>query len=83
MNKKTKLGAIMLFALVCASPVQAFDWFDSWFGNMTAMGPGSGGGNPGVDPAITAIGVGSGGGDPTVNTTGPGSGGGHPGVDPN
>ena len=60
MNKKIKLSAIMLFALVCASPVQAVDWFDSWFGTstveessqptVTVMGPGLGGGDPGVDP---------------------------------
>ena len=60
MNKKTKLGAIMWFAFTCASPVQAFDWIDSWFGTstveaepgnstITVMGPG-GGGHPGVDP---------------------------------
>ncbi|UAA37841.1 hypothetical protein KIH87_14195 [Paraneptunicella aestuarii] len=61
MNMKTKLSAFMLFALVCASPVQACDWFDSLFGTITieaqagnstitVMGPGGGGGDPGVDP---------------------------------
>ena len=53
----------MLFALVCASPVQAFDWFDSLFGTSVSggggdpsgtvyvpMGPSGGGGDPGVDP---------------------------------
>lgn len=80
MNKKTKLSAIVLFALVFASPLQAFDWFDSLFGTstveagsssstITVMGPSGGGGDPGVDPVI--------------NTTGGGLGGGDPGVDPN
>ena len=51
MDNKAKLGAIVLFALVCASPVQAFDWFDNLFGTVyVPMGPSGGGGNPGVDP---------------------------------
>ena len=73
MTKKTKLGAIVLFALCCASPVQAFDWFDSWF-EVSILGPG-GGGDPGVEPmgpggggshppGPDPMGVGGGGGDP-------------------
>ena len=58
MNKKTKLSAIVLFALVSASPVQAFDWFDSWFGSSVSSG------EPGVDPLMKPMGGGAGGGDP-------------------
>ena len=57
MNKKKKLGAIVLFALVCASPVQAWDWFDGWFSTsaqepvMSTQGGGAGGGHPSIpDP---------------------------------
>lgn len=62
MKIKLKLGAVMLFASLYASQVYAFDWFDSLFGTnaaeesassqpvITVMGPGSGGGHPGVDP---------------------------------
>ncbi|UAA37842.1 hypothetical protein KIH87_14200 [Paraneptunicella aestuarii] len=54
MNKKTKLGAIVLFALVCASPVQACDWFDSLFGTI----------NVNNEPVMGTMGAGGGGGDP-------------------
>ncbi|MCY7293803.1 hypothetical protein [Alteromonas sp. a30] len=93
MAKKIKLSAIVLFALVSASPAQAvdFDWFQSLFGvgeSTVDFGPG-GGGHPGVDPSAnpTVLGPGLGGGhpgvDPVISTTvyGPG-GGGDPGVDP-
>ena len=93
MTHKKKLSAIVLFALVSATPAQAvefnFDWFQSLFG------VGGGGGHPGVDPSsdvtVSTTGAGGGGGNPgvdpssdgTVSTTGAGLGGGHPGVDPN
>ena len=58
MNKKTKLGAIVLFALACASPVQASDWFSSWFGTSTI--------EPTEEPVITTQGPGNGGGHPSI-----------------
>lgn len=59
-NRKMKLSAIVLFALVSATPAQAvdFDWFQSLFGAgggggdpvANTTGVGGGGGHPGVDP---------------------------------
>ena len=91
MNKKTKIGAVVLLAFVCASPVHASDWFstliNSWF---TASGVGNGGGHPSIpDPVYTPTGAGNGGGhpsipDPVYTPTGAGNGGGNPSIpDPN
>ena len=69
MNKKTKLGAIVLFALVCASPVQAWDWFGASAQEpvMSTQGGGNGGGHPSIpDPAMSTQGSGAGGGNPSI-----------------
>lgn len=62
MAKKLMPGAIVLLALLSTAPAHANDWFASLFGagsaseasngdsTITVMGPGLGGGHPGVDP---------------------------------
>ena len=60
-NKKLTVSTIALVALLSAAPAQAWDWFSSWFGTgavindidaptKTVLGPGGGGGDPGIDP---------------------------------
>lgn len=79
MAKKLKLSAIVLFALVSATPAHASNWFDDFLTSffkgfepvvveepvIVPLGPG-GGNPPGVDPVASTTGVGSGG-DPGVD----------------
>ncbi|MCY7297213.1 hypothetical protein [Alteromonas sp. a30] len=67
MAKKLKLSAIVLFALVSATPAHASDWFDDFLNSffkgfepvvveepvIVPLGPGGGGGNPPgpIDPS--------------------------------
>jgi|GEM_PF-4287620 len=91
MSKKAtiqKTSAMVLAALMCAAPVQASETgLSEWVSKLIpSYGAGGGGGDPGVDPALSATGAGGGGGhpgvDPVLSTTGAGGGGGNPGVKP-
>jgi len=83
MSKKATIQKTSAMVLAAASETGLSEWVSKL---IPSYGAGGGGGDPGVDPALSATGAGGGGGhpgvDPVLSTTGAGGGGGNPGVKP-